>query len=121
MSAHSAAVVLKATYGSRRKSCLKRGGDAELRDYQLNEDLAAQDGLVCGGTMYFLIDPVRETDPYRDFAAQAVDAYAGGPPMAIVNITAAPSNAKVVVGAKMLVRENGETQGKLSVTKYSKR
>ena len=92
---------------------LKRGGDAELRDYQLNEDLAAQDGLVCGGTMYFLIDPVRETDPYRDFAAQAVDAYAGGPPMAIVNITAAPSNSKVVVGAKMLVRENGETQGKL--------
>ncbi|MXZ03714.1 MAG: XdhC family protein, partial [Chloroflexi bacterium] len=45
---------------------LKRGGDAELRDYQLNEDLAAQDGLVCGGTMYFLIDPVRESDPYRD-------------------------------------------------------
>ena len=42
---------------------LKRGGDAELRDYQLNEDLAAQDGLVCGGTMYFLIDPVR--DPIR--------------------------------------------------------
>lgn len=92
---------------------LKRGGDAELRDYQLNEDLAAQDGLVCGGTMYFLIDPVRETDPYRDFAAQAVDAYAGGSPMAIVNVTAAPSDSIVVVGAKMLVRENGDTQGGL--------
>ena len=92
---------------------LKRGGDAELRDYQLNEDLAAQDGLVCGGTMYFLIDPVRETDPYRDFAAQAVDAYAGGSPMAIVNVTAAPSKSNVAVGAKMLVRENGDTQGGL--------
>ena len=92
---------------------LKRGGDAELRDYQLNEDLAAQDGLVCGGTMYFLIDPVRETDPYRDFAAQAVDAYAGGSPMAIVNITAAPSDSNVAVGSKMLVRENGDTQGGL--------
>ena len=92
---------------------LKRGGDAELRDYQLNEDLAAQDGLVCGGTMYFLIDPVRGNDPYRDFAAQAVDAYAGGSPMAIVNVTAAPSDSKVVVGAKMLVRENGDTQGGL--------
>ena len=92
---------------------LKRGGDAELRDYQLNEDLAAQDGLVCGGTMYFLIDPVRQTDPYRDFAAQAADAYAGGPPMAIVNVTAAPSDSDVVVGAKMLVRENGDTQGGL--------
>ena len=92
---------------------LKRGGDAELRDYQLNEDLAAQDGLVCGGTMYFLIDPVRETDPYRDFAAQAVDAYTGGSPMAIVNVTAAPSKSNVAVGAKMLVRENGDTQGGL--------
>ncbi len=92
---------------------LKRGGDAELRDYELNEDLAAQDGLVCGGTMYFLIDPVRQPDPYRDFAAQAADAYAGGPPMAIVNVTAAPSNSDVVVGAKLLVRENGDTQGGL--------
>ena len=92
---------------------LKRGGDAVLRDYQLNEDLAAQDGLVCGGTMYFLIDPVRQPDPYRDFAAQAADAYAGGPPMAIVNVTAAPSTSDVVVGAKMLVRENGDTQGDL--------
>ena len=92
---------------------LKRGGDAELRDYQLNEDLAAQDGLVCGGTMYFLIDPVRETDPYKDFAAQAVEAYAGGPPMAIVNVTSAPLGSRVVVGAKMLVRENSETQGGL--------
>lgn len=92
---------------------LKRGGDAELRDYHLNEDLAAQDGLVCGGTMYFLIDPVRESDPYRDFAKQAVDAYSGGSPMAIVNVTVAPSGSSVVVGAKMLVRENGDTQGNL--------
>ncbi len=92
---------------------LKRGGDAELRDYQLNEDLAAQDGLVCGGTMYFLIDPIRDSDPYRDFASQAVEAYAGGPPMAIVNVTDAPVESNVKVGAKMLVRENGETQGNL--------
>ena len=92
---------------------LKRGGDAELRDYQLNEDLAAQDGLVCGGTMYFLIDPIRNADPYRNFAAQAADAYAGGSPMAIVNVTSAPAGSDVVVGAKMLVRENGATQGEL--------
>ncbi len=92
---------------------LKRGGDAVLRDYELNEDLAAQDGLVCGGTMYFLIDPIRDTDPYRDFASQAADAYAGGPPMAIVNVTSAPAGSNVKVGAKMLVRENGDTQGTL--------
>ncbi len=92
---------------------LKRGGDAEMRDYHLNEELAAQDGLVCGGTMYFLIDPIREVDPYRDFADLATQAYAGGAPMAIVNITAAPNSANVRVGAKMLVRENGSTEGGL--------
>ncbi len=92
---------------------LKRGGDAELRDYELNEDLAAEDGLVCGGTMYFLIDPIRESRPYEEFAAQAVDAYSGGPPMAIVNVTRAPDASPLKVGAKMLVRENGDRQGSL--------
>ena len=57
---------------------MKRGGAAEMRDYQLNEDLAAQDGLVCGGTMYFLIDPIRRSEDYVDFAAEVVAAYEGG-------------------------------------------
>ena len=39
------------------KELLKRGGDTEYREYELNEDLAAEDGLVCGGTMFFQIDP----------------------------------------------------------------
>ena len=39
------------------KQLLKRGGKAQYREYPLNEELAAEDGLVCGGTMYFLIDP----------------------------------------------------------------
>ena len=41
------------------KEILSNGGDAKYQDYVLNEDLAANDGLVCGGTMYFLIDPYR--------------------------------------------------------------
>ena len=45
------------------KELMKRGGSAQYRDYELNEDLAAQDGLVCGGTMYFLIDPCFIRDP----------------------------------------------------------
>ena len=35
------------------KQLLKRGGAAQYREYPLNEELAAEDGLVCGGTMYF--------------------------------------------------------------------
>ena len=92
---------------------LRRGGDAEVRDYQLNEDLAAQDGLVCGGTMYFLIDPIRESTPYQSFAQRAVDAYRGGSPMAIVNLTGVADGSTLKVGSKMLVNENGEREGSL--------
>ena len=93
---------------------LKRGGGAELRDYKLNEDLAAQDGLVCGGTMYFLIDPIREPDPYNDFARRTVDAYNGGPPVAIVSVVDTPNPDLAQVGTKMLVCEDGSRDGNIS-------
>ena len=95
------------------RQLLKRGGSAEMRDYELNEELAAQDGLVCGGTMYFLIDPVRDGDTYGEFAEEVVAAYEGGKPVAIVNIVKAPANSGLVVGKRMLVRENGATSGSL--------
>ena len=92
---------------------MKRGGAAEMRDYQLNEDLAAQDGLVCGGTMYFLIDPIRQAGDYLDFAAEVVAAYEGGKPVAIANLMAAPQGTSFRVGDKMLVREDGSNVGTL--------
>ena len=79
---------------------MKRGGSAEMRDYQLNEDLAAQDGLVCGGTMYFLIDPIRRAEDYVDFAAEVVAAYEGGKPVAIANLMAAPQALRFVWATK---------------------
>ena len=92
---------------------MKRGGAAEMRDYQLNEDLAAQDGLVCGGTMYFLIDPIRQAGDYLDFAGEVVAAYEGGKPVAIANLMAAPQGTSFRVGDKMLVREDGSNVGTL--------
>ncbi len=92
---------------------MKRGGPAEMRDYQLNEDLAAQDGLVCGGTMYFLIDPIRRANDYLDYAGEVVEAYEGGKPVAIANLMMAPDGSRLTVGAKMLVRENGSVEGTL--------
>ena len=58
------------------KQLLKRGGGAQFQEYELNEDLAAQEGLVCGGTMYFLIDPVYSPEGYLSFAREIDDAYA---------------------------------------------
>ena len=40
------------------KSMLEENSDSEtrFREYTLNQELAEQEGLVCGGTMYFLLD-----------------------------------------------------------------
>ena len=57
------------------RELMKRGGVAEHRDYELNEDLAAEEGLICGGTMYFLIDPVYEAGDYLPYADSIDNAY----------------------------------------------
>lgn len=90
---------------------LKRGGGAQMRDYELNEELAAEDGLLCGGTMYFLIDPLRTDKNYASFADEILSAYDGGTPVAIINLMAVPSDSKLKVGQKILVRENGTFEG----------
>ncbi len=91
---------------------MKRGGSAQYRDYELNEDLAAEDGLVCGGTMYFLIDPVYEAGSYLDYAREIDAAYAGGPAVALATVTAAGDGAGTL-GARLFMREDGSTEGTL--------
>jgi len=95
---------------------LKSGGSAEMRDYELNEDLAAQDGLVCGGTMYFLLDPIRATkeeSDFQDFNEEIIAAYEGGAPVAVASLMKVPEGSDLTVGSKLLVRENGSTSGSL--------
>jgi len=95
---------------------LSSGGVAEMRDYELNEDLAAEDGLVCGGTMYFLLDPLRKSDSSdtsQDFNEEVIAAYEGGAPVAVASLMKAPNGSKIAVGAKLLIRENGSTSGSL--------
>ncbi len=91
---------------------MKRGGSAQYRDYELNEDLAAEDGLVCGGTMYFLIDPVYEAGSYLDYAREIDAAYAGGPAVALATVTSAGDGAGTL-GARLFIREGGSTEGTL--------
>ncbi len=95
------------------KMLMKGTGGAQMRDYELNEDLAAEDGLVCGGTMYFLIDPVRDTDDLLPFAEEIVSAYDGGIPVAIASVVSAPEGSEVTVGSKLMVRENGTAESTL--------
>ena len=92
---------------------MRRGGDAQYREYELNEDLAAQDGLVCGGTMFFLIDPVYQPDQYLDYAKEIDAAYEGGPSVALASLIKSAPGKNLPVGAKLFIREDGSTDGSL--------
>lgn len=92
---------------------MKRGGDTQYREYELNEDLAAQDGLVCGGTMFFLIDPVYRPDQYLDYAKEIDAAYEGGPSVALASLIKSAPNKNLPIGAKLFIREDGSTEGSL--------
>ncbi len=91
---------------------LKRGGQSQWQDYTLNEDLAAQDGLVCGGTMRFLIQPIENNSYFTKFTDEVIKAAKGGKPVAIATIVKANNNIDTV-GKSMLIRENSETVGTL--------
>ncbi len=95
------------------KELMRSKGGAVHRDYYLNEDIAARDGLVCGGTMYFLIDPAYEAQDYLPYAREVVSAYAGGAPVAIVNLVKPGSSNEASVGAKLFVQHDGATSGSL--------
>ena len=91
---------------------MRRGGDAQYREYELNEDLAAEDGLVCGGTMFFLIDPVYQPEQYIDVAKEIDAAYEGGPSVALASLIRS-ANGLGSIGSKLFIREDGSTDGSL--------
>ncbi len=92
---------------------MRRGGDAQYREYELNEDLAAQDGLVCGGTMFFLIDPVYSPEQYIDYAKEIDAAYEGGPSVALASLIKSAPDKNLPIGAKLFIREDGSAEGSL--------
>jgi len=95
------------------KELMKDGGGAEHRDYELNEELAAEDGLVCGGTMYFLIDPVYEAGDYLPYARRIDEAYQGGPAVALASLIKPAEGGSTPVGAKLFIQEDGPAEGSL--------
>ena len=94
------------------KEILRRKGGPEFRDYLLNEDIAARDGLVCGGTMYFFIEPVWDPDSFLPFGDEMMKAYESGNPVSVATVVRADSD-RGTMGAKLLVREDGSTYGSL--------
>ncbi len=95
------------------KQLMQQGGEAEYREYELNEELAAEDGLVCGGTMYFLIDPVYTPEDYLPYAREIDFAYKGEGAVALATVTKSGSDGNSRIGDKLFIRENGKTEGTL--------
>ena len=96
---------------------LKRGGKAQYREYPLNEDLAAEDGLVCGGTMYFLIDPAYRPEEYLSIAREIDGAYNGHGAVALANLVRPGKGTDAPLGAKLFIRQDGSTEGTLGDSK----
>ena len=95
------------------KQLMQQGGQAEYREYELNEELAAEDGLVCGGTMYFLIDPVYTPEDYLPYAREIDFAYKGEGAVALATVIKSGNDGKSRIGDKLFIRENGKTEGTL--------
>ena len=102
------------------KEVLRHRGGPQYRDYYLNEDIAARDGLVCGGTMYFLLDPLWEREAFLPDGRASLEAYDGGDPVALVTVVSTPEGREDPspgpgrrLGAKLLVRRDGSTLGDL--------
>ncbi|MCL0028613.1 XdhC family protein [Dehalococcoidia bacterium] len=92
---------------------MKEKGSPEHKEYLLNEDLAEEDGLVCGGSMYFLIDPVYGPDDYLDYAREIYAAYEGGGAVALASLVKPAPESNFPLGSKLFIRENGPSQGTL--------
>ncbi|GAN33224.1 MAG: hypothetical protein DYG83_02555 [Candidatus Brocadia sp. AMX2] len=92
------------------KQLLSTQGDPLYRKYDLNEAFTARDGLVCGGTMFFFIDPLASTGNFQSFATEIVRAYRGEMPAALATVVNSPTG-RPKLGSKLLIREDGTVQG----------
>ena len=96
------------------KEILRNHGGPEFKDYYLNEDIAARDGLVCGGTMYFYLEPFWSETDFVDIGTHVIEAYEGGDAVGlatVVNVSGQTDEPQL--GAKLLLHLNGSVTGTL--------
>jgi xanthine dehydrogenase accessory factor len=91
---------------------LRDGSGPEFKDYYLNEDIAARDGLVCGGTMYFYLEPLRRLEDFLPLGDEILEAYDGGEPVSLATVVNSPRYPERL-GAKLLLRADGVVSGTL--------
>ena len=92
---------------------LQSGGHS-LRAYELTEDLAWNTGLVCGGTMWILVQRDDQALAFDgiDLLPEMVGAAAGGAPVAFVTRLGKEQGALTLLG-RIAVRADGRRLGSL--------
>ena len=91
---------------------LRNQGGPEFKDYYLNEDIAARDGLVCGGTMYFYLEPFWRLTTFTDIGQELLRAYDGAEPAALATVVRSDGDT-AQLGAKLLLRSDGTMAGSI--------
>ncbi len=85
---------------------LKNKTDTLMKEYELNEELAAEDGLVCGGKMFFLIDNINKSETLEKYNKEIISAYNGGASVSLATLSKKPITSLAKIGDKLLIREN---------------
>jgi xanthine dehydrogenase accessory factor len=86
-------------------------GEPRVLDFALNEDLAIDYGLACGGTELILVDPTTSRDLDTTLVRDLETALRGERRGAL--LTVVRGNEGTPVGAKLALWEDGETKGEL--------
>jgi xanthine dehydrogenase accessory factor len=95
------------------KEALRERTGPIFKNYYLNEDIAARDGLVCGGSMYFYIEPLVQSAEVSALTNKIEQAFEGGESVATATVV---NGTTLEMGARILVHENGDTEGTLGNT-----
>ncbi|MCF6150525.1 MAG: XdhC family protein [Candidatus Kuenenia sp.] len=104
---------------SQAKQILKNHSGPALLTYNLNEEFASRDGMVCGGTMSFFIEPLVTPNSAATFAREILLAYEGYSSFFLATIVNV-KEGKTVLGRKFLVREDGTTLGNIGNEKLER-
>lgn len=93
------------------KQLLESAGPPQYCEYELTEELAVQDGLVCGGVMSFFLDPIQKAADFLPYAREILSAYHGENPVALATAVKTPPSSNL--GTKYLIRKDNTVAGSL--------
>ena len=89
------------------KEMMRLNKPSQLLHYRLNEEMAARDGLVCGGTMFFWLERLTPDGGYASLSTRILAALDGGGPLTVATVIN-PGESPLPLGQRLLI-EPGQT------------